>query len=460
MSVTRPSSTPGSSASCWALLKRWISSRKRIVRRPVAPSRSRALPRTPRTSATLADTAESSSNSAPVTPATMRASVVFPLPGGPYRIVEPTRSSSIASRSADPSPRTWRWPTNSSSVFGRSRRASGATAGSRSRAASEKRSPTPEVCSGHGRRGVVRAASGGGLLAADPPRRGRERLRALPPHRCPARAPEDAGGAGPPRRAPLPDRPPVVRALAEARRDRGRDRDRAPARARDPARAAAAAARGPVPPVHHRTARHAGADVALGVPDDPQGARAREWLRLARLPRRAAGLARPRRGLPRAPPRGRRLDRRPVRARPRVRGPLPARGGADRVGRASDGLALPPLQSRVADHRRRGRRHAGDAGRAAREPDQEEPLSGALARPERDHRAVERGGLMAFEELKERQGVIWGSPPFEDYVWLAEMHDDLVDRLDPQPGERWLDVATGTGEVAFRAAEAGADVTG
>src|SRR5919108_3018362 len=68
---------------------------------------------------------------------------------------------------------------------------------------------------------------------------------------------------------------------------------------------------------------------------------------------------------------------------------------------------------------------------------------------------------MAFEDLKQRQGVMWGSAPFENYVhWLAEMHDDLVERLDPQPGERWLDVATGTGEVAFRAAEAGADVTG
>ena len=34
ISVTRPSSTAGSSASCWALLKRWISSRKKIVGRP------------------------------------------------------------------------------------------------------------------------------------------------------------------------------------------------------------------------------------------------------------------------------------------------------------------------------------------------------------------------------------------------------------------------------------------
>jgi SAM-dependent methyltransferase len=68
---------------------------------------------------------------------------------------------------------------------------------------------------------------------------------------------------------------------------------------------------------------------------------------------------------------------------------------------------------------------------------------------------------MPFEELKERQAVMWGAAPFENYVhWLVEMHDDLVERLDPKPGERWLDVACGTGEVAFRAAEAGAEVTG
>lgn len=39
------------------------------------------------------------------------------------------------------------------------------------------------------------------------------------------------------------------------------------------------------------------------------------------------------------------------------------------------------------------------------------------------------------------------------------MHDELVDRLLIQPGERLLDVATGTGEVAARAARRGADVT-
>src|SRR5437763_4127396 len=67
---------------------------------------------------------------------------------------------------------------------------------------------------------------------------------------------------------------------------------------------------------------------------------------------------------------------------------------------------------------------------------------------------------MAFEELKQRQGVMWGSAPFVEIGrQIAVMHDDLVARLDPQPGQRWLDLGTGTGEVAFRAARAGAKVT-
>ena len=40
------------------------------------------------------------------------------------------------------------------------------------------------------------------------------------------------------------------------------------------------------------------------------------------------------------------------------------------------------------------------------------------------------------------------------------MHDRLVERLAPEAGERWLDVGTGTGEVALRAARAGAEVVG
>jgi SAM-dependent methyltransferase len=68
---------------------------------------------------------------------------------------------------------------------------------------------------------------------------------------------------------------------------------------------------------------------------------------------------------------------------------------------------------------------------------------------------------VAFEEVKERMRVAWGAAPFENVEdSLAVMHDDLVRRLDPQPGEEWLDVGCGPGGVAMRAARAGADVTG
>jgi SAM-dependent methyltransferase len=43
---------------------------------------------------------------------------------------------------------------------------------------------------------------------------------------------------------------------------------------------------------------------------------------------------------------------------------------------------------------------------------------------------------------------------------FAPVHDQLVEGLRPRRGERWLDVATGTGGVAVRAAAAGARVTG
>jgi SAM-dependent methyltransferase len=68
---------------------------------------------------------------------------------------------------------------------------------------------------------------------------------------------------------------------------------------------------------------------------------------------------------------------------------------------------------------------------------------------------------MAFEELKQRQSVVWGSAPFEKVAdEIANIHDHLVSELAPQPGEKWLDVGTGTGGVAVRAARAGANVTG
>ncbi len=56
---------------------------------------------------------------------------------------------------------------------------------------------------------------------------------------------------------------------------------------------------------------------------------------------------------------------------------------------------------------------------------------------------------------------IWGAAPFERIVeTLAPVHEALVERLEPGPGQDVLDVGTGTGAVALRAAAAGARVTG
>jgi SAM-dependent methyltransferase len=66
-----------------------------------------------------------------------------------------------------------------------------------------------------------------------------------------------------------------------------------------------------------------------------------------------------------------------------------------------------------------------------------------------------------FAELKARQGVTWGAAPFERITeTFADIHDRLIARLAPRPGETWLDVATGTGPLALRAARAGATVVG
>jgi SAM-dependent methyltransferase len=68
---------------------------------------------------------------------------------------------------------------------------------------------------------------------------------------------------------------------------------------------------------------------------------------------------------------------------------------------------------------------------------------------------------MAFEELKARQAEVWGAAPWERVAADATViHDDLVSRLGVRAGERWLDLATGTGAIATRAARQGAVVTG
>jgi len=68
---------------------------------------------------------------------------------------------------------------------------------------------------------------------------------------------------------------------------------------------------------------------------------------------------------------------------------------------------------------------------------------------------------VAFEELKERQSVMWGTGRYQRITeTIADVHDLVIERLAPQPGMRWLDLACGTGAVAERAARAGAAVTG
>jgi SAM-dependent methyltransferase len=68
---------------------------------------------------------------------------------------------------------------------------------------------------------------------------------------------------------------------------------------------------------------------------------------------------------------------------------------------------------------------------------------------------------MAYEELKERQSVMWGNGPYERIsATLEDIHDLVIETLAPAPGDRWLDLATGTGAIAERAASAGASVTG
>jgi SAM-dependent methyltransferase len=55
---------------------------------------------------------------------------------------------------------------------------------------------------------------------------------------------------------------------------------------------------------------------------------------------------------------------------------------------------------------------------------------------------------------------MWGDADYDRVArQFAPIHDELVGRLEPSRGERWLDVGTGTGEVALRAARAGAEVT-
>jgi ubiquinone/menaquinone biosynthesis C-methylase UbiE len=62
--------------------------------------------------------------------------------------------------------------------------------------------------------------------------------------------------------------------------------------------------------------------------------------------------------------------------------------------------------------------------------------------------------------MKQRLSAIWGSAPYERVAGaIADIHELVIERLDPRPGLRWLDLACGTGAVAERAAGRGAHVT-
>jgi SAM-dependent methyltransferase len=68
---------------------------------------------------------------------------------------------------------------------------------------------------------------------------------------------------------------------------------------------------------------------------------------------------------------------------------------------------------------------------------------------------------MPYEQLKQRQSVMWGTGPYQRITeTIADIHEVVVERLAPEAGDRWLDLACGTGAVAERAAAAGARVTG
>lgn len=66
----------------------------------------------------------------------------------------------------------------------------------------------------------------------------------------------------------------------------------------------------------------------------------------------------------------------------------------------------------------------------------------------------------AFETLTKMQAAAWDSAPFENVAEnTADINENLLGKLGVKPGERWLDIATGTGAVALRVARCGADVT-
>ena len=154
-------------------------------------------------SLTPAITAESCMNSASARRAISRASVVLPVPGGPQRISECSWPFSSAWRSGLPGPSTCSWPTNSSSVRGRMRSASGRKRIVRRRVAQQVRLPP-----GRGRRALIAPAR-----AALTPSATRSGQRATPEARH-QQAQRRADAVGERRRADRPRGPTCMKYCA------------------------------------------------------------------------------------------------------------------------------------------------------------------------------------------------------------------------------------------------------
>ncbi len=120
-----PASTCGRRASCWDLLKRWISSINNTVRFCSFAKRSFASVTTFRTSASVAVTALFRSTCAPVSSAQRYARVVFPDPGGPQNTNEGRNWEARSFRNIPSGPTRCACPTTSSSDLGRRSSASG-----------------------------------------------------------------------------------------------------------------------------------------------------------------------------------------------------------------------------------------------------------------------------------------------------------------------------------------------
>jgi SAM-dependent methyltransferase len=70
-----------------------------------------------------------------------------------------------------------------------------------------------------------------------------------------------------------------------------------------------------------------------------------------------------------------------------------------------------------------------------------------------------RTGTAALTRWKEAQAAAWGAGTTGYRHTLAAVHDEMLHHLAPAAGQRWLDLATGTGDLALRAAQLGATVT-